>query len=236
MTGSPPTARLPDLELLRRHIEAVWDVRLPPLTPGDVDLLAGSTMPAWAVYLAETASGQVRVWPPTTPIAERPALATRTAAALAASSATQAVDGISREVALWQAERPRLEAQNAARLARLLTPDDAGRLEQFEPQSADYYLAPKCAPAIGVVLDGRLLSVAHSSRRTVHACELGIDTLPEARRRGYALAATVVWAAAVTSLGLLPLYSAFAENTASLALAAAAGYRPFARAAYLILG
>ena len=71
--------------------------------------------------------------------------------------------------------------------------------------------------------------MAHSSRRTTEACELGIDTLPEARRRGYALAATVVWSAAIRAEGLTPIYSALAENTASLRLAAAAGYREFAR-------
>ncbi len=76
-----------------------------------------------------------------------------------------------------------------------------------------------------------LLSLAHSSRRTVEACELGIDTLPEARRRGYALMATVVWAATVVQEGLVPIYSAFMTNTASLRLAAAAGYRIFASGA-----
>jgi len=75
------------------------------------------------------------------------------------------------------------------------------------------------------------MSLAHSSRRTKEACELGIDTLPEARRRGYALAATILWTRAVIQEGLVPLYSALAENTASLRLAAAAGYRVFARVA-----
>jgi RimJ/RimL family protein N-acetyltransferase len=65
----------------------------------------------------------------------------------------------------------------------------------------------------------------------MEACELGIDTLPEARRRGYALAATIVWTRAVMQEGLVPLYSALAENTASLRLAAVAGYRVFARIA-----
>jgi hypothetical protein len=78
-----------------------------------------------------------------------------------------------------------------------------------------------------------LLSVAHSSRRTAQACELGIETRPEARRQRYALAATVVWSAAINDEGLTPIYSALAENTASLRLAVAAGYRVFARAALL---
>ena len=83
-------------------------------------------------------------------------------------------------------------------------------------------------PLIGVVVDGRLVSLAHSSRRTLEACELGVDTLPEARRQGYALAVTIVWARMVLQEPLVPLYSALASNEASLALAAAAGYRAFA--------
>jgi RimJ/RimL family protein N-acetyltransferase len=82
-----------------------------------------------------------------------------------------------------------------------------------------------------VVIAGRLLSLAHSSRRTKEACELGIDTLLEARRKGYALAATILWTHAVMQEGLVPIYSAHAENTASLRLAAAAGYRAFAQVA-----
>ena len=82
-----------------------------------------------------------------------------------------------------------------------------------------------------MVEQGRLLSIAHSSRRTDRACELGINTLPTARRRGFARACVLAWAEAVAAEGLEPLYSANAANTASLALAAACGYRPIARAA-----
>ena len=65
----------------------------------------------------------------------------------------------------------------------------------------------------------------------MEACELGIDTLPEARRQGYALAATILWTQAVLQERLVPIYSADASNTASLGLADAAGYRAFARLA-----
>jgi len=101
----------------------------------------------------------------------------------------------------------------------------------FISGSSDYYLDPEKRPLIGVVRAGRLLSLVHSSRRTKEACELGIDTAAEARRKGYALAATIVWTRMVMQEGLVPLYSADAENTASLRLAAAAGYRVFAREA-----
>jgi RimJ/RimL family protein N-acetyltransferase len=95
----------------------------------------------------------------------------------------------------------------------------------------EYYFHPDRRPLIGVIIEGRLLSLAHSSRRTAEACELGIDTLPEARRKGYALAATLPWAVSVAQEGLVQFYSASADNTASLGLASAAGYRAFARAA-----
>ena len=108
--------------------------------------------------------------------------------------------------------------------ARLLTTDDIVLLEAFEAGSASYYLNPSCAPCIGVIVDGRLVSVAHSSRRTTAACELGINTVPGARRQGYATAATRAWTQAIQQEGLTPIYSAFAYNTASLRLAATVGY------------
>ncbi|MFL5701810.1 MAG: GNAT family N-acetyltransferase, partial [Ktedonobacteraceae bacterium] len=119
----------------------------------------------------------------------------------------------------------------AQQVARLLTPDDQALVEIFDPGNVEYYFHPDRRPLIGVIVEGHLLSLAHSSRRTAEACELGIDTLPEARRKGYALAATLLWAASVAQEDLVPFYSASAENTASLGLASAAGYRAFARAA-----
>jgi predicted GNAT family acetyltransferase len=84
-------------------------------------------------------------------------------------------------------------------------------------------------PVFAVIAENRLLSVAHSSRRTALACELGVETHAQARRRGFALAVTLLWANAVEQEGLLPFYSAMAENSASLKLAHSAGYRPFVR-------
>ena len=121
----------------------------------------------------------------------------------------------------------------AQHIARLLTPDDQAVVELFDPGDSEYYFHPARRPLIGVFVAGRLLSLAHSSRRTAQACELGIETLPAARRKGYALAATLLWAAEVTQEALVPFYSASAENTASLGVASAAGYRAFARAAII---
>jgi hypothetical protein len=130
--------------------------------------------------------------------------------------------GMRREVVLRiPDDTPNIAAKHNV---RLLTADDAALLEAFEAGSASYYLNPACASCIGVIIDGRLVSVAHSSRRTAAACELGINTLSEARRQGYAAAATRAWTLAIQQEGLTPIYSAFAHNSASLRLAATVGY------------
>jgi len=136
-----------------------------------------------------------------------------------------------REVALSLTALPRLDGETARSIARPLTSEDRPLVEAFRAGSPDDYLHQEMHPFIGMVLDGRLLSLAHCARRTAQVCELGIDTLPEARHRGYALAATVVWTQMILQEGRIPLYSAEASNTASLRLAAAAGYRVFARGA-----
>jgi predicted GNAT family acetyltransferase len=131
-------------------------------------------------------------------------------------------------VAFHLAAEPVSDVAGAQRIARPLTSSDQTLLEAFQGDLGETYLDAEKQPLIGVVIDGRLVSLAHSSRRTSEACELGVDTLPVARRRGYALAVTILWARKVLQEGLVPLYSALADNEASLALAAAAGYRVFA--------
>ncbi len=119
---------------------------------------------------------------------------------------------------------------------RALSPDDAPLLEAFEAGSAPYFLDREHAPCIGVIADERLASVAHSSRRTAAACEMGINTAPDARRRGCATAATIAWTQAIRQEGLLPIYSAFAYNSASLRLAAKAGYTSRIKGVYGPIG
>jgi hypothetical protein len=228
-----PVSHPDALALLRLHVEAGWDVRLPPLMPSDVELLPGGSRSPWAHYLAETAAGRVRIWRPDVPAEQRALLGDQVADALARRVEASAAPGITREVALHLAAPPGSGATSAAGLTRRIEPHERALLDAFEPGEVDYYAAPARQPVFGVILGGHLVSVAHSSRRTPEACELGINTLPKARRRGYALAATVRWTQAILEEGLVPLYSALAENAASLALAAAAGYRPFARAAYI---
>lgn len=224
-------------ELLRRHVEAVWWLALPPLDGEHVTLPAAGARPPWALYLGELRAGgegeqpigRVHLWRHDVPVADRARLAARADAALAQPPTAPLADGVEREVALIQTAAPALSLDVAARIARPLTAADRPLLAAFWPGEDVALLNPIRAPLYGVVVDDRLLTLAHSSRRTAHARELGIDTLPEARRRGYALASTLLWAAAAE--GVIPFYSARADNIASLALAHAAGYRPFAAGA-----
>src|SRR5690242_5318978 len=209
-----------DRELLRLHIEAVWGISIPTLDGARVELTNTTPLPPWSLYQATFAQGeQVTIWRPSITPDERNDLIQR---ARAADVVFDATIGMRREVALrFPDDTPSITAQQNV---RLLTGDDAALLEAFEVGSASYFLSPMHAPCIGVTVDGRLLSVAHSSRRTAAACELGINTISEARRQGYATAATRAWTHAIQHEGLTPIYSAFAHNTASLRLAAAVGY------------
>lgn len=219
---------LTELSLLRLHVEAVWYLTLPDIHSGDNDL-PKAVQPPWALYLARLTDGQqVRLWRADVADAAREHLLARADAALALPpDEAPADEHISREVALVRREPPRMDAHTASLIARRLTPDDAALLGKFT-QYVNYYLSEETAPVFIVVENDQIICFAHSSRRREHACELGVDTLPEARRRGYALAATVLWAEAVAAEWREPFYSALATNAASLALAHAAGYRPFA--------
>lgn len=218
-------------ELLRLHIEAVWGVHLPPITQDTVDLLLDGTQPSWKLYIAEMANSErVAIWRPDVEATEREALLAYGSEALSVPPIKRVEPHLGREVALHQAASPSMSVTAAQQTARLLTTDDQALIEVFSLDSyADFFHA-ETQPFIGVVISGQLLSLAHSSRRTLEACELGIDTLPKARRKGYGLAATIVWTHIILQERLVPIYSADASNTASLSLAEAAGYRPFARA------
>lgn len=207
-----------DRDLLCRHIEAVWSISVPPLLGRSVDLEPGGVMPPWSLYLAHFAVGEVGVWRPDILSDHRVALLRR---GHEARVNFDSAIGFRKEVVLRAPAEP---SETTGSAARLLTSADEALLEAFEAGSASYFLDPQRGPCCGVIVDGRLVSVAHSSRRTAAACELGINTLEDARRQGHARAATLAWTRAIRDEGLEPIYSASAENAASLALAAACGY------------
>lgn len=211
----------PPAHLLRLHLEALWGCPVPLLDRPDVEVVSDRVP---LVYQGEWSDGGVRVW------RSDVALPTR-ARLLKALQLQHPPPGLRlhAEVALVQTESPQLSVVEAERLARPIRDDEHAIVDAFEPGATAYYLGvPSRRPVIGVVVNRQLVAVAHSSRRTTLACELGVGTLPEYRRRGYGLAVTVLWTAAVKGEGLVPIYSALAENAPSLALADAAGYRQFA--------
>lgn len=222
---------LSDRALLRLHIEAVWGVQLPPIEQDEIELLSTSPVPPWKLYIADLAKDRVHIWTRNIALAEREILLARLTTALNLPAHAAFPPDVSREVAFRLTARSSIDVATARQLARPLTFDDEALVEAFDPAFIPDLHNSACSPMMGVIVERRLLSLAHSSRRTDAACELGIDTLPEARRRGYALAATVAWSEAILQEGLTPLYSALATNIASLNLAAAAGYCEFVRGA-----
>ncbi|HEX8733080.1 MAG TPA: GNAT family N-acetyltransferase, partial [Ktedonobacterales bacterium] len=205
-----------DREFLRLHLAAVWGISAPPLVGAEEELAAEGAPPPWSLYRARLADGdEVAVWRAGVNPAERADLLQR---ADAAGLNWDADLRMRREVALRLAGNT--PTAPASAVARLLTAADMSLVEAFEAGGAAYFLAAEQAPCYGVVVDGLLVSVAHSSRRTEVSCELGVETLPAARRHGYALAVTVAWSTAICQEGLTPIYSALAANVASLGLAA----------------
>ncbi len=218
-----------DGELLRLHIEAVWGLALPALDEAPRELILTQNFQPWSLYLGAFAREEVTLWRPDAAPEQRPRLR---AQARSAGVQWDAALRMRREV-VFHSPRISPQQQEQAQLqARILSAADTALIEAFEAESAPYFLDPGHAPAVGVVVDGRLVSIAHSSRRTSAACELGINTLPTARRRGYARAATILWTALVQQQGLAPIYSAFAWNTASLHLARSVGYAPRIQGVY----
>ncbi len=202
---------------------------LPSITQNDVEISTGGKLPPWLLYVAQLESEHVRIWRPDVGETARQALLQQVEQAFTLSTEAARTQGIGREVAFKFTEQPTMHMERAQQLAHLITSDEYAQVERFEPGAAEYYFAPERQPLYGVSVEGRLLSIAHSARRTDEACELGLDTLPEARRRGYALAVSLLWTRAIIKERGIPFYSALAENAASLALAHKAGYRAFAR-------
>jgi RimJ/RimL family protein N-acetyltransferase len=221
-----------DRTLLRLHVEAVWNITLPPLEETLSELVLRASLPVlppWSLYLGTFGQEQVTLWNPKVAPDERVQLLQR---AHRTGVAWDSTLRMRREVAFHApVVSPEQQAQ-ARQSARVLTSADSALIDVFEPGSAQYFLQPSCAPCIGVVVTDRLVSIAHTSARTPRACELGINTLEGERRHGYAKAATTLWTALIEQQGLVPVYSAFAWNTASLGLAEAVGYTPAINGVY----
>jgi RimJ/RimL family protein N-acetyltransferase len=91
-----------------------------------------------------------------------------------------------------------------------LLPDEFGWLrENIEEEQ----------PCLGLVQDGRVVSICRTVRIGEQADEAGVETLPEYRGKSYAPILVSAWATAVHQLGRIPLYSTAWDNKASQAVA-----------------
>lgn len=84
-------------------------------------------------------------------------------------------------------------------------------------------------PCVGYIVDNEVVSICRSVRVGKDAHEAGIETAIAHRKKGYAKQVLFVWANAVRGLGMLPLYSHLAGNTASQNLARSCELRMYAR-------
>ena len=82
-------------------------------------------------------------------------------------------------------------------------------------------------PCFVVLRDGMAASICFSSRIGALVLEAGLFTLPDHRGRGYAVAVTAAWGAAVRASGRKPLYSTAWENLASQGVARRVGLTMF---------
>ena len=89
-------------------------------------------------------------------------------------------------------------------------------------------------------IDGKVLSVAvtHEDVGQLTAgdvIELGVETAPSARGKGYALSSLSLATGALLDRGLLPEYRSAKSNRASAAVALRAGYEEVGSAVYLLM-
>jgi hypothetical protein len=103
-------------------------------------------------------------------------------------------------------------AMNATRVER----DDSPLVRTFP----DWHGEVALRQPFVVALDGdAAAAVCCSVRITPRAHAAGVETLPSARRRGFATQAVIGWAHAVAERGALPFYSTSWDNVASQAVA-----------------
>jgi hypothetical protein len=109
-----------DRILLRLHVEAVWDVRLPSLMLNDVELLPDGEEASWDLCAADLASDRVYIWRPDVTSMEQEVLRLRASEALTFPPPSVRLPGVHREEALSLVASPRLEEATAQSIARPL--------------------------------------------------------------------------------------------------------------------
>ena len=70
-------------------------------------------------------------------------------------------------------------------------------------------------PCMGVLEEGKIVSICCSVRKSSKAEEAGVETLASYRGKGYAARTVASWAHAVREKGRIPFYSTSRDNRAS---------------------
>lgn len=86
----------------------------------------------------------------------------------------------------------------------------------------------------GAVVDGRLVSIAHSYAVTTRHVDIGVATLPQWRGRGLALAGAALVVRWARESGRVAVWSAGEANAGSLAIARRLGFRRVGERVYVI--
>ncbi len=110
------------------------------------------------------------------------------------------------------------------------------------PPAPGLRLPTHCFPhgiVYGIVTDKRVVSVAYAHRTGImesEVADLGVETAPAHRKRGYASACVAAVTAHITAQGGEALYGCNPANVASIATARSTGYIPYARTLILVTG
>ena len=82
-------------------------------------------------------------------------------------------------------------------------------------------------PCVGVLEEGKIVSLCCSVRKSSKAEEAGVETLASYRGKGYAARTVAGWAQTVKEKGRIPFYSTSWDNRASQRVAQKLGLTPF---------
>ena len=122
---------------------------------------------------------------------------------------------------------------------RLLTVDDRalfdGVPDDLKPgMRGDVEIVLREGFVAGAVVDGRLVSVAHTNAITERYADIGVFTHQDFRNRGYSTASASTVARAIQKSGRTPVWSCGEDNLLSLRVAAKVGFAEVSRRTYVI--
>lgn len=215
-----------DLELMDKHARALFthDARNRLLTINEPD--GGSA--AGRFYLARTPAGNLwrfRADLPQSLVADLEALCQAEPMGAPTPEPPRHMDAYLR---LLQMHAPIKELWSGPAYCFTHRPEPTGALLAMTTADAGYLPGdfaalieelPTWQPFVGLVEEGKVVSVCRSVRITPAAHEAGVETLPAFRGRGYASNVVAAWARLVQQMGAIPMYSTSWENRASQAVA-----------------